>query len=197
MSGRYIVLEGVDGSGKSSAVTSLVARLRAEGRAVVRVKEPTDGGSGWLIREAARNGHRFPVADEAALFEMSRATQVRRVIRPALTDGAIVVSDRSYFAGAAYESVREGGRSIAEIIAHNETFAPRPDLVLYLRLPVHVALSRLDRDRDAFETADALERVAGAYDAMIGPGFVAVDAVGTVEEVAGRVWGVVSTLLAR
>ncbi len=95
MTGAFIVVEGPEGAGKSTLVRALAARLEADGRPVVTVREP----GGTPVAEAARKvALRFPhdiaPAAELFLFLAARADLVHRVIRPALEAGEVVVADR-------------------------------------------------------------------------------------------------------
>ena len=95
MSGRFISLEGVDGSGKSTQTTLLADALRAQGRSVVITREPGGTPAGEAIRDVLL-GRRIDMdpLTEAYLFAASRAQHVREFIRPALEAGMWVVCDR-------------------------------------------------------------------------------------------------------
>src|SRR2546429_5635403 len=94
-SGVFVVVEGPEGAGKSTLVRSLAARLQAEGRPVVTVREP----GGTPVAEAARKvvlkfPHDMTPAAELFLFLTARTDLVQRVIRPALEAGDVLVADR-------------------------------------------------------------------------------------------------------
>src|SRR5881275_2437441 len=94
-SGLFLVVEGPEGAGKSTLVRSLAARLLADGRQVVTVREP----GGTPVAEAARKvalkfPHAMAPAAELFLFLAARADLVHHVIRPALDAGHVVVADR-------------------------------------------------------------------------------------------------------
>ena len=95
MSGLFITFEGGEGVGKSTQARLLTERLRAAGRNVVPVHEPGGTPLGEYIRNWVKaQSAPLTSAAELLLFTASRAELVRRVIRPSLNDGAIVIADR-------------------------------------------------------------------------------------------------------
>ncbi len=165
-----MVLEGIDGAGKSTQAARLAAALRAAGYDVVASREPTGGPYGQRIRELARGGRAGVTAEEElALFLADRREHVEGVIRPALAAGKVVLLDRYYLSTMAYQGAL--GLDVKDIQTKNEAFAPPPDLALILTLPVHDALARIAGNRPggpdaAFELADYLERVAAIFASM-------------------------------
>ncbi|HEX7127007.1 MAG TPA: dTMP kinase, partial [Thermodesulfobacteriota bacterium] len=168
--GALIVIEGIDGAGKSTQHARLAERLAAEGYAVTASREPTDGPHGRRIREIAREGRRAASAEEEVrLFLDDRREHVSRVIAPALAAGRVVLLDRYYLSTIAYQGAL--GIDPGFIQQANESFAPPPDLALILMLPVAQALDRIRAGRPggldlAFERADYLERVAALFRSM-------------------------------
>lgn len=162
MKGLLVVLEGIDGTGKTTLAAGLEAALSERGRRVVRTREPTDGPFGRRIRALAAGGRDGITAEEElALFHADRREHVATVVRPALASGAVVVQDRSYFSTIAYQGER--GLDRARILEDSERIAPRPDVLLILDLPVDEALRRISTQRpdgaDDFEKAEALARI--------------------------------------
>lgn len=156
--GLFIVLEGIDGTGKSTQAQLLAEWFRAQGREVVASREPTDGPWGRQIRATAASGRLAP-EEELELFLKDRREHVEQLIAPALAAGKVVILDRYYFSTMAYQGAR--GFDPAEIRARNEAFAPRPDLLVILDLDVETALSRIGARGDTaneFEKRDALAR---------------------------------------
>lgn len=93
------------------------------------------------------------------------------VIGPALARGEVVILDRYYFSNIAYQGAV--GLDPAAVQAANEAFAPRPDVLLLLDLPVQTGLDRIRSRGDeanAFERADALEQVRGLFLDHLGDG---------------------------
>ncbi len=160
--GILLVLEGIDGAGKSTQVRALTSLFTQIGAPVVATREPTDGPHGRALRQSAAAG-RLPVEEEVALFEQDRRAHVAEVLLPGLREGALVIVDRYYYSTAAYQGIR--GLDPQEIIARNESFAPRPDLLVVLDLPVETALARV-RARgaeDAFERRQDLTRIRDVF----------------------------------
>ncbi len=156
--GLFIVLEGIDGTGKSTQSKLLAEWLRTRGREVVTSREPTDGPWGRQIRATATSGRLSP-EEELELFLKDRRQHVEELIRPALAAGKVVILDRYYFSTMAYQGCR--GFDPAEIRRRNEAFAPPPDLLFILDLDVDTALSRIGGRGDAaneFEKRDALAK---------------------------------------
>lgn len=152
--GFLLVLEGIDGSGKSTLIRQLAAWLRESGREVVMSREPTDGPHGTALRQSAKTG-RLSIHDEFELFLKDRAEHVNTLIAPAIERGAVVILDRYYFSTAAYQGAR--GLDPAGIIEANEKFAPVPDLVLLLDLDPAAGAARITRRGDVLDDFEALD----------------------------------------
>jgi len=148
----FIVLEGIDGTGKSTQVQLLADWFRSQGREVVTSREPTDQPWGRKLRESAATGRLSP-EDELEYFLKDRKQHVDELIQPALDAGKVVILDRYYFSTMAYQGSR--GFDPAEIRAKNEAFAPRPDHLLILDLDVDAARERIGARGD---TANEFER---------------------------------------
>ncbi|HJW88042.1 MAG TPA: dTMP kinase, partial [Dehalococcoidia bacterium] len=173
--GFLLALEGVDGSGKSTQAQLLAVSLRQQGREVVLTQEPTNGPVGQRLRRYLQGPTRnLTPQEELDLFLADRREHVELVIKPALTAGRIVITDRYYYSTVAYQGAL--GLDPGEILAANEAFAPRPDLVFLLILPVSQALARVKGPRQVSELPLNLERVAAIYDSLEGSHFQRVDA---------------------
>jgi dTMP kinase len=105
---KYIALEGVDGSGKSTVGTALVAALTARGQNAILVREPGGTALGEAIRALVLESDRLDDWAEVFLFAAQRAELAREVIVPALASGQWVVSDRSYYSSVAYQGRARG-----------------------------------------------------------------------------------------
>ena len=109
MSGLFITFEGGEGVGKSTQARLLTDRLRAAGRKVVSVHEPGGTPLGEYIRNWVKaQSAPLTSAAELLLFTASRAELVRRVIRPSLNDGAIVIADRYADSTTVYQGYARG-----------------------------------------------------------------------------------------
>jgi dTMP kinase len=156
--GLFIVIEGIDGTGKSTQSKRLAEWFRSRGREVVLSREPTDGPWGKKLRESATTG-RLSAEEELECFLNDRREHVEMSIKPALAEGKVVILDRYYFSTMAYQGAR--GFDPAEIRLRNEAFAPRPDLLLILDLSVESAHGRIGARGDTtneFEQRDTLSR---------------------------------------
>jgi len=173
--GFLLALEGVDGSGKSTQARLLAVSLLQQGREVVLTQEPGSGPVGQKLRRYLQGAdRRLSPQEELDLFLADRREHVEQVINPALAAGQIVITDRYYYSSVAYQGAL--GLDPAWILAENEAFAPRPDLVFILVLPVSQALARLQRPRQLSELPLYLEQVAAIYHHLQGPQIQRVDA---------------------
>jgi len=187
--GKLIVLEGVDGCGKSTQRDRLADALRRAGREVVATAEPTGGEWGRRIRAAARAGAAVAPEDELDWFTRDRRNHVAEVIRPALAAGKVVVSDRYFLSTVAYQGAR--GCDAARILVDSEAEFPIPDLVLLLVLPPAIGLERV-RERAAiaephFEEQEFLTAVAANFAKIDRPYLVRVDADASVDAVTAAI----------
>ncbi|MGB1260272.1 MAG: dTMP kinase, partial [Akkermansiaceae bacterium] len=138
--GKLIVIEGIDGTGKSTQAQLLADALRRAGHEVVQSFEPTNGPWGKKLRESATTG-RLSSKEELEYFLKDRAQHVHELISPTVARGGIVILDRYYFSSMAYQGAR--GIDPQMIREENEKFAPQPDYLLILDLPVDDALERI------------------------------------------------------
>ena len=155
--GKLIVIEGIDGTGKSTQATMLAEHLRSQGHEVVQSFEPTNGPWGSKLRASATTG-RLSIEEELDLFLKDRRQHVEELITPTINRGGIVVLDRYYFSTMAYQGAR--GIDPQEIRCTNESFAPKPDILLILDLPVDLALKRIgvrDGEANEFEKRESLQ----------------------------------------
>lgn len=166
--GRFLVLEGIDGAGTTTQLSRLAEALRQEGYRVVATREPSDGPVGVLIRQALT--HRLtgpggtPLSDEllALLFAADRMDHLASVIEPALAAGEVVLSDRYILSSFAYQGLR---LPLAWIEALNSR-ARAPDMTLYLDVEPSTARARRGvrgGKPELFESDRLQARVAGAY----------------------------------
>jgi dTMP kinase len=186
--GTLVALEGLDGSGKTTALPGVVAALRAAGRDVVATREPTDGAFGQRIRAMARSGELVAADEELRWFFEDRREHVARVIAPALAGGRCVVTDRYYLSTVAYQGAR--GLDWQRILADSEREFPHPDLALLFEVPAALGLARVRArggpSEPSFEREDYLSRVAEIFAAIERPYLVRIDASRDAEAVAAE-----------
>lgn len=193
--GRFVVVEGPDGAGKSTLVRALAARLRTAGHEVVEVREPGGTPAAEAIRALVLDpAHAVPPAAELFLMLAARADLVARIIRPALARGAVVLSDRFDLSTLAYQVA---GRGLDEPAVRRAnalaTGGLAPDLTLVLDVPGDVAAARqaaAGKDADRMEQGDAAmrARVAARFAAAGGPGVVHVDGAQRPDAVLAAGW---------
>ena len=152
--GRFVVLEGPDGGGKTTQAARLVDWLRAEGREVVASREPGGTALGERLRSLVKDGSGLAIGMKAEmlLFMASRAQLVEEVIRPAMARGAVVVSDRFLLSNVVYQGYA-GGLGVEELwqVGLAATGGLLPDLTLVVDVPPEVALERVGPPRDRIE----------------------------------------------
>ena len=191
----FIVLEGPDGSGKSTQTRLLVESLRASGKTVVQTREP----GGTPAAEAIRNlvlSPEFTGLDsrtEALLFAGARAEHVANVILPALQRGEVVVCDRYIDSSIAYQGIgRDLGVDRIRDLSLWATGGVVPDLTIVLDMDAAVGLTRVGNELDRLEQEPQgfHDRVRKAFVelALHAPErYRVVSATGSIEEVAARI----------
>lgn len=190
--GRLIVLEGIDGTGKTTQCGRLAQALKKDGWNVVTLREPTDGPFGKRIRELAAAGRdKITPEEEMELFLRDRRENVTKNILPAMRRGSIVLMDRYYYSSIAYQGAL--GLNPETIRARNEEFAPPADLLLYLEMPAALARRRIEGGRkescNLFEREEYLEKVGAIFGAMADPQLVHIDAAKDADDVFAQIHG--------
>jgi len=187
--GFLISVEGIDASGKTTQASLLADKLRSLGLDVVLSTEPTDGPVGTLIKKLLRGRKRPPPVVEAVLFALDRFWHVERLVKPALEEGRIVVLDRYYHSSLAYQG--SAGLDMGWLRAIN-SFAPRPDLAIYIDVEPEEAMKRIGRPRTVLEHLPVQEAVRRAYLSLAEAGeLVVVNGGRPVEAVAEEVLSLV------
>lgn len=175
--GFFIVLEGPEGSGKSTLIGPLVARMRESQVDPVVVREPGGTRAGEIARQAVLDPeqHVGPVA-ELFFYLAARADLVETVIRPALAAGRVVLSDRFALSTEAYQMVGRGlDPTLVRTANEAATQGLQPDLTLILDLPAEIGQARQiaagkRQDRLDRESAEFHRRVVQYYLAVQGKG---------------------------
>ncbi len=203
--GRLITFEGGEGAGKSTQAALLADRLRAAGIDVDTTREPggTDGAEAIRSLLVTGAADRWNAASEALLVNAARADHVARRIRPALTAGRWVICDRFIDSTLAYQGAGKGADDADLRALHRfATGNLWPDLTLILDLPVATGLKRAaarlggEARFEAHDTAFHARVAAGFRDlAAHEPARCRlIDASGTVDAIAARVWAMVAPL---
>ena len=172
---RFIVIEGIDGSGTTTQTKRLAERMRLEGRAVITTCEPTSGPIGKLLRLALQGGlGREPAihaeldwATMALLFAADRTDHVTSQIAPALSQGTTVICDRYDLSSRIYQSLTAPQANLAlPWICQINSQVPRPDITFVLAVDVTLAAQRRQERSETTELYEglALQReLARAY----------------------------------
>lgn len=192
--GRFIVFEGIDGSGKTTQVQLLANFLRSKGIEAVVTAEPTDLPTGKELRAALSGKEKKSECEMAALFVLDRIAHnndKENGIRALIEKGAYVICDRYYYSTLAYQGmstdykwVKEMNLSCPDII--------KPDLCVYLDLLPEQSLERIRRGRESteiYETEEILARVRNTFMTVINDlketdNIAVIDAYRSVEEIS-------------
>jgi dTMP kinase len=163
---RFIVFEGIDGSGITTQVEFLRTWCEERGIHVLVTKEPTDGLTGGLIRAALTHRVAFSPEVMALLFAADRLDHLHNEVLPDLESGATVICDRYYLSEFAYQSVELELSWLRDV----NSKCRRPDLTVFLDVPVELCLRRWHADvwrsSDRFqlyETEHTLRQVRERY----------------------------------
>lgn len=192
--GFFIVLEGIDGSGKDTHIKFLVEEMRQRGYKVVETAEPSRNRVGtFLKRYQMRDEKRLPAEAEVLLYAADRFDHLKTVIEPALRRGDIVISNRYFYSSLAYQ----GSVDIdLDWIREMNVFARKPDLAVLLDILPEYSLQRLKRRRTVFERVENLRRVRDIYVQLVKTGeLVSVDANRSKKAVQEELLGLVEGLL--
>ena len=161
--GRFIVIEGIDGAGKTTQIELLAEKLRAEGRTVHVTAEPTVSVSGGLLRDALGGISNRTACEMAALFVLDRIFHNVNPggINAMLERGIDVICDRYYYSSLAYQ----GSQTDFEWVKNMNLGCPEiriPDLCIFLDLAPEESLKRISKGRtttELYENLDTLESV--------------------------------------
>ena len=206
--GKLISFEGSEGSGKTTQIARLAAHFNKTHREVITTREP----GGTEIGEQIRNiivhnskGDEMCAETELLLFTAARAQVVREVIVPALTRGAVVLSDRYLDSSTVYQGI---GRNLAaDPVAQINRFAVgnvMPDLTIVIDVPAEVSLARLKQR--ASDLPDRMERENIGFYTKVREGylvlakgmperFIVVDGTKTEDAIEKKIWSEVQTRL--
>lgn len=167
----FITFEGIDGCGKTTQLQLLKEYLEDKGYQVVMIREPGGTDFSEKIRDILlySKDNISPIA-ELMLFESARANLVENVIKPALAEGKIVLSDRFYDSTTAYQGYGRG-LDLDKVKSCNifATNGLKPDLTFYLEVPLNIAHTRSHkRVYDRIESAgdNFFQRVIDGFRAI-------------------------------
>ncbi len=158
--GIFIVIEGLDGSGKTTQATLLANKL-SKSYNVFCTAEPSRGKIGTFIRESCLyEENRLPVEAEALLFAADRIEHMQNDIGPVLAEDKIVICDRYIFSSLAYQ----GGAGLSlDWIKTINARALQPDFSIFIDVSPEHVLERLRRKKSVMETLETQQRVREIY----------------------------------
>jgi dTMP kinase len=195
--GRFITLEGGEGSGKSTQARLLADAIGSRGHKVVLTREPGGTPGAEAIRSLLVTGaaDRWTPWSEALLMTAARADHVARVIRPSLARGAMVICDRYVDSTRAYQGAGHGLPDPALVRLHEDAVGLWPDLTLVFKLDETEGLTRAAARGEA-ETR--FEGIGKDFHARVSAFFAAlpasdparcraIDASGSISDVAARI----------
>jgi dTMP kinase len=191
--GVFIVIEGLDGSGKTTQAKTLTAKLCSTHNAIYTA-EPSNGEIGIFIRNRVLYGEkRPPIAIEALLFAADRVEHVQNEILPALAEGRIVVSDRYIYSSLAYQG--SAGLNLDWIKTINE-HALKPDLALFIDVDPEAVQARLKSRKSIMENLETQRKVREIYQKFIEKGeLISIDGDKSKKAVAEELYAIVNSFL--
>ena len=203
MRGRFIVFEGIDGSGKSTQISLLKEKLEKEGRKVFLTAEPTMSVTGGILRDALSGNYKRSASEFAAMFLADRIfhnVNPKCGINQALEKGFDVISDRYYYSSFAYQ----GMDSDIDWVMNMNLNCPdirKPDLCIFLDLDAQSSKSRIDNNRatvEIFEQTEILNKIRNkffdVFDRLKDENIKIIDASKSVAEVSAKISDVVDGL---
>jgi dTMP kinase len=207
--GKYIVIEGIDGSGKTTQVTRLTNYFLQQKKEIIQVREPRkdEGLIGELIQKILQGKTTVPPVAFQYLFSADRAMHHSEVIMPALRQGKLVISDRCFWSAIPYGIMdREGSVDDAmgewllvsqSILSFYHQFT-LPDYTFYLDVPLETALQRLSQsseEHEIYEDKQKLQKTIKGYYWLLKKfpkEFIVINATKSVEEVTEEILSVIN-----
>ena len=191
--GAFIVIEGLDGSGKTTQTKTLTAKLCRTHNAIYTA-EPSKGKIGMFIRNRVLYGEkRPPTAIEALLFAADRIEHVQNEVLPALAEGRVVVSDRYVYSSLAYQG--SAGLNLDWIETINEK-ALKPDLALFIDVDPEAVQERLKSRKSVMENLETQRKVREIYQKFIEKGeLISIDGNKSKKAVAQELHAIVISFL--
>jgi len=172
MQGRFITFEGIDGSGKTTQANRLADWLTSRGRQIVLTREPGGTEISEKIRAILLDAanQRMAWLTEMLLYMASRAQHTEEVIKPAIHEGAIVISDRYMDATMAYQGYGRGlDTRVIETLNAIATSDVIPDVTILVDAPPETCQERMTSMK---KTADRMERAGSEFQHKVREGYL-------------------------
>ena len=169
MKGKLIVIEGIDGSGKSTCAKNLAEKLNSINIKTIYTFEPTHSHYGAKLREGMLSED-LDAEEELLLFVKDRKEHIEYMIKPALEEGYFIILDRYFYSSIAYQGAK--GIDINRIINMHKDFIIKPNIVFIFHLPIDIALNRIISKRgiaDRFENETYLKKVDKIFNSFNEP----------------------------
>ena len=160
--GKFIAIEGLDGSGSTTQIAMVVDYLRARGISALSTKEPTDNVIGGLIRGALTGVYKLPDVSLQFLFSADRGHHLSRLVEPVLQNGRWVVCDRYIWSTIAFGSLALDKSWLCEM----QKYFRVPDLSIFVEVSPKECVRRIKEDRfdvELFEEEKKLRKVWATY----------------------------------
>jgi len=202
--GRFIVLEGIDGAGKTTQAELLRERLESEGRRVYRTAEPTSMPTGVELRRALGGKIKKSECEMAVMFVLDRIAHnlhETEGIEAVLSEGTDIICDRYYYSTLAYQGQSTDYRWVKAMNLCCPEIR-KPDICIYLDLTPEQSLRRITRGRESveiYENTETLTRVRNAFfkvfdDLGQSDNIAVVDAYRPEDEIAEEIFSLVNSL---
>ncbi len=179
--GLYIVVEGIDGSGKTTQVEKLTAFFQEQGRGVVRTREPRkeDGMIADLVQKILHGETKIPPVAFQYLFTADREMHHEELVIPSLKAGKVVISDRCFWSAIPYgmldrkaeidQKQQEYMLAAQCILSMYHQFIV-PDYTFFLDIPLDVAVARIGKksgEKEIYEERGKLEKIINGYEWLL------------------------------
>lgn len=178
--GRYIAIEGIDGSGKTTQVEQLAKHFESLGKSVVKTREPRkEGLIGDIVQKVLTGKLKMSSRALQYLFSTDRVLHHEDIIIPALRKGKVVVSDRCFWSAIVYGILDRGDKydyksadflTVAHSILSMYHQFIVPDYTFYLKTSLETALSRISKKEDfkqIYEDKEKLKKLINGYNWLV------------------------------
>lgn len=196
MKGKLIVIEGIDGSGKSTCAKNLSEKLNSINIKTIYTFEPTHSHYGAKLRDGMLSAD-LDAEEELSLFVKDRKEHIEYMIKPALEEGYFVILDRYFYSSIAYQGAK--GIDINRIIDIHKNFIIKPDIVFIFHLPIDIALNRIISKRgiaDRFENEAYLKKVDKIFYSFNEPFIYHIDTDKDIKIINDELFDIISKTLA-
>ena len=160
--GKFIVIEGLDGCGKSTQIKLLGNKLINSGKEVLLTEEQTKGAVGRLIVQVLNGKIFLPLDSLQLLFVADRSDHLYQTIEPALKEGKVVICDRYFWSTVAYGSLELDKNWLLKI----HRYCRRPDMTIFIDISPEECLKRINKrgdQKDIFEKKEKLIQIRESY----------------------------------